>query len=117
MEDICNFIPKKTNFGNIEYYHFVYESNYKKLKQPFFLMHHRVFIVFKGEGELKIGAKKYKLKQGTVFFTFPKMAFEIDGTSNFTYLYISFEGGGVKSLLDGFAISEENCIFDGFEQL
>ena len=117
MEDICNFIPKKTNFGNIEYYHFVYESNYKKLKQPFFLMHHRIFLVFKGEGELKIGANKYKLKSGTVFFTFPKIAFEIDGTSNFTYLYISFEGGGVKSLLDGFAISEENCIFDGFEQL
>jgi len=117
VEDICNFIPPKTNSGNIEYRHFVYESNYKKLKQPFFLTTHRIFLVFKGEGVFKTGGRKYKLKPGTVFFTFPKAAFELEGTGIFTYLYISFEGDGVKSLLDGFKISDGNCVFDGFEQL
>ena len=117
MEDICNFIPQKTNCGNIEYYHFVYESNYKKLNQPFFLTTWRIFLAFKGEGMLKVGSKRYKLNPGTVFFTFPKTSFEIDGTTNFTYLYISFKGDGVPSLLENFEINEDNCVFDGHEQL
>lgn len=117
MEDICNFIPPKNNRGDIEYFHFVYESNYKKLKQPFFFMTHRIFLVFKGDGTLKVGTHKYKLKPGTVFFTFPKTAFELEGIGNFTYLYISFRGDGVEPLLKNFNINSDNCIFDGFEQL
>jgi len=117
MEDICNFLPKNKRSRDIEYYHFVYEASFKKLQQPFFLSKYRAFLVFKGEGVLKMNSRDYKLVPGTLFFVFPKRAFELEGSSNFTYLYITFGGTGVDELLNNFGISEENCVFEGFEHL
>lgn len=117
MEDICNFLPKKNRSGDIEYYHFVYETNFKRLKQPFFFMRYGAYLVFKGNGMLKSAEKEYTLKPGTMFFTFPKTAFELSGEGSLTYLYITFDGNGAKPLLDGFGITEDNCVFDGMEQL
>lgn len=117
MEDICNFLPKKSGSGDIEFYHFVYESNFKKLRQPFFSTKYGAYLVFKGYGVLKTKSKEYPLNPGTMFFTFPGIAFELNGNTSFTYLYITFDGDGAKPLLDGFGISAENCIFEGMEQL
>ena len=117
MEDICNFLPRKKHSGDIEYYHFVYEASFRKLQQPFFLSKYRAFLVFKGDGIFKTKDREYKLVPGTLFFTFPKSSFEIEGSSNFTYLYISFNGTGVAPLLDNFGVSEDTCVFEGFEHL
>lgn len=117
MEDICNFLPKKNSSGNIEYYHFVYESNFRKLRQPFFSTKYGAYLVFKGCGVLKTKAMEHQLNPGTMFFTFPGISFELSGNTSFTYLYITFDGDGAKPLLDGFGISAENCIFEGMEQL
>ena len=117
MEDICNFLPRKKSTGDIEYYHFVYEASFRKLQQPFFLSKYRAFLVFKGEGVFKTNSKEYKLVPGTLFFTFPKSSFELEGSGNFTYLYISFGGAGVNPLLENFNVSSENFIFEGFEHL
>lgn len=117
MEDICNFLPRKKHSGDIEYYHFVYEASFRKLQQPFFLSKYRAFLVFKGDGVFKTGSREYKLEPGTLFFTFPKSSFEIEGSNSFTYLYISFNGTGVAPLLDNFGVSEETCVFEGFEHL
>lgn len=117
MEDICNFLPKKSGSGNIEYYHFVYESNFRKLRQPFFFTRYGAYLVFKGYGVLKTKSKEYQLNPGTMFFTFPSISFELSGNTSFTYLYITFNGEGAKPLLDTFGISDENCVFDGMEQL
>ena len=117
MEDICNFIPKKIKSGDIDYYHFVYEASYKRLNQPFFHTTYRMVLAFKGECIYKVNGKEYRITPGTLFFTFPKTSFELIGTNNFTYLYISFNGVGVPSLLENFGVSQDNCIFKGFEQL
>ena len=34
MEDICNVIPPKENPASLEFYYFVYETNFRKLPQP-----------------------------------------------------------------------------------
>lgn len=117
MEDICNFLPGKKQTSNIEYYHFVYEANFKRLSQPFYLSQYRVHLVFKGEGTLKTGTHEYKLLPGTLFFTFPRTAFELQGSNNFTYLYITFDGTGANALLDSFHISPNKYVFENYEHL
>ncbi len=117
MEDICNYIPKKVKTGEIDYYHFVYEASYKRLNQPFFHSSYRMILPFKGECIYKVGGKEYHVAPGSLFFAFPKTSFELLGTSNFTYLYISFNGASVQKLLESFGITPSNCVFSGFEQL
>ncbi len=117
MEDICNFLPKQNRSGVIEYYHFVYESNFRKLKQPFFFARYGIYLVFKGSGVLKTKSREYQLSPGTMFFTFPNTSFELNGNNSFTYLYITFNGDGAQPLLNSFGVTTENCVFEGFEQL
>ena len=117
LEDICNFLPQKKSSGNIDFYHFVYEASFKKLPQPFFYTKHRAILVFKGEGELIIDDSKWRLLPGTLFFVPPRTTFRLEGTQNFTYLYISFNGEPVKELLERFGVTRTNFIFDGLSNL
>lgn len=117
MEDICNFLPGKKQSGAIEYYHFVYEANLKKLAQPFYLSQYRMHLVFKGEGTLKTGAKTYMLSPGTLFFTFPRTSFTLQGSDQFTYLYITFDGSGANAFLDSFHVSPNRFVFEDLDHL
>jgi len=117
LEDICNFLPKKEKSGSVEYYNFVYESNFKKLAQPFFQTKYRLFLPFKGHGTLIIKDKKFTLSRGTMFFIFPSQTYEISGSDDFTYLYITFNGSGAKSLLGDFDVNPSRFLFDGVDQL
>ena len=117
MEDICNFIPTKADKGYIDYFHFVYETGYKKLRQPFIYWNYYVYLVFKGKGRLKVQDSEQEIEKGTLFFTFPEQSYEIEGDDDLTYLYISFNGSGVKSILDDFNVSKSNYLFTGFEHL
>lgn len=117
MKDICNFLPGKKQTSGIEYFHFVYESNFRKLAQPFYLSQYRMHLVFKGEGTLRTGAKEYKLSPGTLFLTFPRTTFELKGSSNFTYLYITFDGIGTNAFLDSFHVSPNRFVFENLEHL
>ncbi len=117
LEDICNFLPEKKSSGSIDFYHFVYETNFKKLPQPFFYTKYRVFLVFKGEGEIIIDDRRYRLIPGTLFFIYPRITFRLNGTQNFTYLYISFNGEEVAPLFERFGITHKNFIFNGLSNL
>ncbi len=117
MEDICNFIPPKKHNSDLEFLHFVYETNIKRLRQPFTHSNFYINIVFKGTAVLKFDNKKFQIKSGDIFFTFPNQKFTIDVDSKFTFLYISFNGIGAMSLLDNFNINKENCIFNNFDNV
>ena len=117
MEDICNFIPPKNSNVNIEYFHFVYEASYRKLRQPFKNSNFYAHLAFKGSGVLKTEGKEFVLIPGTLFFTFPNQTFQIEGNNDFTYLYISFNGAGASKLLENFNINKENCVFRDFAHL
>ncbi|MBQ3123810.1 MAG: helix-turn-helix domain-containing protein [Clostridia bacterium] len=117
MDDICNFIPRHGVREGIEYFHFVYEANIKRLKQPFIRPNFYAHLVFRGNGVLKTNGKEQKLVPGTLFFTYPYQSFEIDCTDEFSYLYISFNGPGAEKLLEKFRISKNNCIFASFGNL
>ncbi|MBO5454118.1 MAG: helix-turn-helix transcriptional regulator [Clostridia bacterium] len=95
----------------------MYETNVKKLRQPFLHSNFYLHIAFKGDAVLKFDGKEFPLKSGDVFFTFPNQSFNIDADDNFTYLYISFNGQGVLPLLNSLNINKENCVHKNFENI
>lgn len=117
MDDICNFIPPKPNQGSISYFHFVYETHLRKLKQPFLHADYYVYLIYKGSGHLKINGKEYALSPGTLFFTEPYQAHEIIEDEPLSYLYISFNGSGVSSLLSASEIDTSNFLYQDFSHL
>lgn len=110
----CNFIPQGDNFGSIKYYHFVYEANLRKLKQPFVHSMYYMYLVTKGTAILKVKGKEYTLEPGTVFFTFPWQKHEIIDVDDVVYMYISFNGTGVSSRFASIGIDEQHFIYPNF---
>ena len=113
MESICNFVSQKKGIGDIKYFHFVYETEHRKMVQPFLRKTYYVYLAVKGTATLSVGRCEYQIVPGTVFFTFPHEAYEIDGSDDLTYLYISFDGVGVRWLFDEFGIDKGRRSFSG----
>ena len=97
MSDICQFIPPKEHSSELLFFHFVYQTDVNRLKQPFLRENYYAHIVFKGNATLKTDGKFFSLKRGDVFFTLPYQSYSLDGEDDFSYLYISFNGGGAKT--------------------
>jgi len=114
---ICRFMPEKKYNSNINFIHFVYETDFKKFTQPFFYSIYRMHIVTKGSAVLKIHDKKYKLEIGTIFFAFPAGLYNIDATEDFEYYYISFLGSNANQLLEDFGITIFSPVFQGYDFL
>ncbi|MBQ8311284.1 MAG: helix-turn-helix transcriptional regulator [Clostridia bacterium] len=114
---ICNFIPAKNHTGNLKTVHFVYESDFHTLKQPFLRPIYYVHLVTGGTATLRIYDKEYPLAQGTLFFTFPAVPFTIAGSEDFKYLYISFMGASVSPLLSELEITLTSAVYPDFHHL
>ncbi len=115
MSDICQFIPQKEYPSELKFFHFVYETELKKLKQPFTYSNYYLHIVFKGDATLKTAGKSYQLKRGDIFFTFPYQSFTITADNDFSFMYISFNGDGAIPLLREHNVSKDNFIFYDLE--
>ncbi|MBR4304084.1 MAG: helix-turn-helix transcriptional regulator [Clostridia bacterium] len=111
MIDICNFIPPKDHPSELEFIHFVYETGIRRLNQPFVHFFHRMFLVFKGSGALKLDGKTIPLKRGDLFVVFGYQSYEIEFDDELSYFYISFGGSGALPLLESMNISRTNCHF------
>lgn len=117
MKDICNFIPAKDYNSGIGYYHFVYEVENHRLRQPFLNHYYRLYLVVKGTGVWKTGGNALPLEPGAVFFTRPYQSYRLTGTENFAYLYISFDGTSAPDILKSYRIEPEPHVYRNFSQL
>ena len=114
---ICRFLPAKNYTGNLKTIHFVFEADIETLKQPFCRQIHYIQLVTRGIAVLKMGGKEYTLKPGSVFFSFPGIPFEILNRKNFEYVYISFMGSCVFTILENLKIDPEHCVYAGLDGL
>lgn len=117
MRDICNFIPPTESGGNITYYHFVYETGLKNLRQPFLHQFYRVLLVTRGKATLRCLGKDAPIEVGTLFFIFPNTPYEILTDDPFTYLYIDFDGSRVERIFSDLGIAQSASIFRNFGHL
>lgn len=114
---ICLYLPEKKYNSNIKPVHFVYETEFHKMRQPFFRSIYYMHLVTKGSATLKMCSNTYKIEKGDFFFSFPACLQEVEASDDFEYLYISFMGQGAQPLLDSFGINMENPVFRGLEHL
>ena len=116
-KDICRFLPSEDRNQDLQFFHFVYETSYKRLHQPFVHGNYYAHLAFKGNATLKTAGYEYSITPGTVFFTEPEQLFTLTGDPSFTYLYITFNGRDAAALLKRFGISRERCVYPGLGHL
>ncbi len=111
MNDICNFIPAEESRHSIEFFHFVYETDFEKICKPTRRSNYYAYLIFKGTPTLQIEGIQHELAPGSLFFTRPFQPFKVTTTTPFTVLYISFNGQGAEELLTRVGVVTDNCVF------
>jgi len=111
---ICKFMPAKDYSASIKTVNFVYETELKKLRQPFFKPIFLLNLVTRGKGEIICDGISKKLDKGFLFFNFPGTFFEIKASSDFEFAYISFMGDDIDEFLERLGINNKNFVFEGF---
>lgn len=114
---ICRFMPAKDYSGSIKTVNFVYETEFHKMKQPFFRVIYMLHIVTRGSAVFTFEGNRYELSKGSLFFAFPGFFYTIDATSDFEYVYISFMGNCVANIFEALGISNAIPVYNGFEHL
>lgn len=107
---VCNFLSDKAYTGGIKPIHFVYETDFHSLRQPFFPSSFSVFLVVSGSGILHYDTD-YPLSVGDLFFAFPSYRYTIDADEDFEYMYISFIGDGCQVLLQELGVSSRSPVY------
>ncbi len=115
MNSICNFIPAKKSGDHLRLIHFVYETELRRLKQPFIQPLYYMYLVIRGTGTLRIAGGEHPLAVGTLFFTFPGTTYEIADGGNLTYMYISFMGTRGTELITESGITVQSPTYSGFD--
>lgn len=113
MNSICRFIPQKPS-GDLKTVHFVYETEFKKMKQPFIYPIYYMHLVTKGSGKMKLLGREYIIEVGSLFFAFPGVPYEIEGSDDLAYMYISFMGERAKAIVDEIGLGVSKPTVDGF---
>lgn len=89
---ICRFMPPKENDENVKAINFVFETEFAKLKQPFFAHVNILYLVTRGSAVLRLRDQSFPLVRGSLFLALAGNFYEIKGSDDFEYVYISFLG-------------------------
>lgn len=114
MNSICNYIPAKSA-GDLKTVHFVLETEFKKMHQPFIYPIYYMHLVTKGGGKLKVFGSCFDVSQGSLFFAFPGVPYEIEGSDDFTYIYISYMGLRAAELMSQVKVLPSAPVIQGFD--
>ena len=117
MNSICQLVPDQEVPKAIETVYFVYENEFRKIKQPFCSPLCALHLVVHGSGTLTMGERHLPLEVGTLFFAFPGVSYTVEGSPDLAYMYIGFCGEGAAALLSRFGIDVERAVFNGFSHL
>ena len=116
-DTICRFAPAEKAPDVIQIIHFVYESSMGSQIQHRLETTYKLGLVVSGRGCISCYGKKETLQSGDLFFAFPSVPYVLEGSEDFTYLYISYLGLRANQLLDRLKINTEHFVFHGFEML
>ena len=117
MSSICQLMPDKPTQKRLDTVYFVYEAEFHKMEQPFESFFYTLYLVTRGTAEVTLGKTAYSVREGSLFFTYPQAPYYINGSRDFSYMYITFFGDGAGELLEKCGIRKEYFAFQGFERL
>ena len=114
---ICRFMPPKENDEKLNAINFVFETQIHKLKQPYFAHINILHLVTRGTGVLRIGDRSFSLTRGSLFLAFSGKFYEIDGSDDFEFIYISFLGMLSSKRFAALNIRGEDPVQNGFDDM
>ena len=114
---LCRISTETDYTSKIHVWQFVYETEYRKLAQPFFSIYSRIFLVTSGNGILKINDKCYNVWESCVFVVPVATFHELHGSDDLEYMYISFSGESVVSMFKNFSITRDNPVYYNLDHL
>lgn len=114
-DSICNFVPSR-GYGGIRTVHFVYETDFHTLKQPFMYSIYYAFLVTSGKARVRFGEDSFEVERGSLYLFFPAVFYEVEGSEDFRYMYVSFTGEGAGALCERLGLTVKNPVRRGFER-
>ena len=117
FDTICRFAPAAKAPDVIQIIHFVYESSMGAQTQHRLETAYKLGLVVSGSGSITCYGRKEALQPGDLFFAFPAAPYILEGSADFTYLYISYLGLRANMLMDRLKINPDHAVFHGFEEL
>lgn len=90
---------------------FVYEKTDIQSRETFTDKYILAFIS-DGGGILTAFGKEHSVKEGYAFYVEKNSRFSIKGDGDLAYFYVSFYGRRADELIERFALSDTNCVFD-----
>ncbi|MBQ9760353.1 MAG: helix-turn-helix transcriptional regulator [Clostridia bacterium] len=114
MNSICRFLPVKNDNGSLKTVHFVYETEWKRLRQPQIQPIYYLFLVKRGSGQVRLPEfGTFQISVGSLFLIAPAVRYEITGSDDLSYFYISFMGTRAPEL----AGELSNTVYNGYDSL
>lgn len=114
--NICKFsVPSIAD--NISVSCFIYESEMDIMTRLNKSRDHRLMLIMRGEGNIKIDGDDYKYNSGSLVFIFKDETYITEPKSVTEYMYICFSGARAEELFRRFSIRRSNRNFDGFDGL
>lgn len=116
--NICKFVPVKSTYDNINTINFVYETIIPDKNRFITKATYIIYLVTEGRGRLCYASKRYDLKKGDLFLTFPAVPFSIQSEDNsLRFAYISFLGIRAGKILEELQVNSGNCVFNNYDSL
>ena len=115
--NICKFINTQKHSDTIQVINFVYEKEACFPREYLLLSTYSLALVTGGRGVLHTPSEAHPIGEGDLFMTFPARGHYIENTGGLRYIYISFAGLRVQTLLQRLKISWDSPVFPGFRFL
>lgn len=117
MNNICHFVPYRSEGERINTIHYVLETQPQIYENFKCISMNRLHLVTKGNGILHTTFASHALTTGDLFFVLPAVPHAIESGEDFQYAYISYLGARGNALMDNLQINSNNCVFHHFEHL
>ena len=117
MENICHVIPKQEDHDPIQIVNFVYETDIQQSEEMHTIPTFRLHYVMEGEGLLYMPGVVQTIRAGDVFVVFPNAPYNIEAGKNLKFGFIGYLGHRARVLKEKMKLTQNNCVFHGFEDL
>ena len=108
-ENICRFPTNNSTPDTLHILNLVQEADHQKIR--LLPADYKLCLVSRGSGEIVCRGHTRPLSPGDLFLLLPSVPYNLTGSADFTYLYISFIGARANQLVHQLGITWQDYIF------
>ena len=115
-QNICRFVSTRKSDDVINIINLVYEKEADFKKEYIISASYSLAIVTNGNGVLHTDFGDFEITKGDHFLIFSAKPYYIENVQDLNYIYITFIGQRVPSLIERLSISPSNPVFKGYNE-